>query len=96
MDVIVTVDSDSMVLPDTLRQLVSPLAQDPAIGAVAGNIRVSNMEEGLIPRMMDVNFVFNFDLMRAGQSVLRSVFCTPGGAERLSSGSAASLPRRLA
>lgn len=78
MDVIVTVDSDSMVLPDTLRQLVSPLAQDPAIGAVAGNIRVSNMEEGLIPRMMDVNFVFNFDLMRAGQSVLRSVFCTPG------------------
>ncbi len=78
MEVIVTVDSDSTVLPDTLRQLVSPLAADPAVGAVAGNIRVGNRDEGLIPRMMDVNFVFNFDLMRAGQSVMRSVFCTPG------------------
>lgn len=76
-DVIVTVDSDSVVAKDTLRQLNSPFI-DPKIGGVAGNIRVINSKEGVLPKMLDVNFVFNFEVMRSAQSVLGSVFCTPG------------------
>ncbi len=76
-DVIVTVDSDSVVFPDTLRVLNSPFI-DPKIGGVAGNIRVLNTKDGSIPRMMDVNFVFNFEIIRSAQSAIRSVFCTPG------------------
>ncbi len=76
-EVIVTVDSDSVVAPDTLRLLNSPFI-DPRIGGVAGNIRVLNLEDGILPRMMDVNFVFGFEIMRSAQSVLGSVFCTPG------------------
>ena len=76
--VYVTIDSDSEVLPDTLRHLVSPLASDPRVGAVAGNVRVLNLGEGPIPKMMEVSFISGFDFIRAGQSVYGGVFCTPG------------------
>jgi hyaluronan synthase len=74
----VTIDSDSEVLPDTLRHLVSPLATNPKVGAVAGNVRVLNRADGAIPKMMEVFFTAGFDFIRAGQSVYGGVFCTPG------------------
>jgi len=77
-EVYVTIDSDSEVLPDTLRHLVSPLASDPRVGAVAGNVRVLNLAQGAIPKMMEVSFTSGFDFIRAGQSVYGGVFCTPG------------------
>ncbi len=77
-EIFVTIDSDSEVLPDTLRQLVSPFRTDPNLGGVAGNIRVLNLDDGIIPRMLDVNFVFGFDFTRSAQSRIRSVMCTPG------------------
>jgi len=76
--VYVTIDSDSEVLPDTLRHLVSPLASDKRVGAVAGNVRVLNLSEGAIPKMLEVSFVCGFDFLRSGQSVYGGVFCTPG------------------
>jgi hyaluronan synthase len=77
-DVYVTIDSDSVVEPQTIRRLVGPLVRDPRVGAVAGNVRVLNRNEGLIPRMLEVNFAYSFDFIRAGQSVVNSVLCSPG------------------
>jgi len=77
-EIYVTIDSDSEVLPDTLRQLVSPFVRDQRVGSVAGNVRVLNMAEGAIPKMMDVSFTTAFDFIRCGQSVYGGVFCTPG------------------
>lgn len=76
--VLVTVDSDSEVLPDTLRHLITPLARDPLCGAVAGNVRVLNRTQGIIPRMLEVSFVFSFDFIRAAQSRINTVTTTPG------------------
>ena len=76
--VLVTVDSDSMVEPDTLRNLVTPFSLNPIVGAVAGNVRVLNQAQGIIPRMVDIVFVFSFDFMRVSQSMVRTVTCTPG------------------
>ncbi|MDX9788334.1 MAG: glycosyltransferase [Desulfobacterales bacterium] len=76
--VYVTIDSDSEVFPDTLRHLVSPMACDKRVGAVAGNVRVLNIDEGVIPKMMEVSFTSAFDFLRRGQSVYGGVFCTPG------------------
>lgn len=77
-DVFVTIDSDSEVLPETLRHLVSPFAVNPQVGAVAGNVRVLNRHAGPIPKMMEVYFTMAFDLVRAGQSVFGGVVCSPG------------------
>jgi hyaluronan synthase len=76
--VYVTIDSDSEILPDTLRHLVSPFVHDQRVGAVAGNVRVLNTSEGYIPKMLEVSFTCSFDFLRAGQSVYGGVFCTPG------------------
>lgn len=77
-EIFVTVDSDSELLPETLRNLVSPFVTDQKIGGVAGNIRVLNLNDGLIPHMLDVSFVFGFEFTRSAQSRIRTVFCTPG------------------
>ncbi len=77
-EVFVTVDSDSIVEKDTLRNLVSPFVTNEQCGAVAGNVRVLNNERAIIPRMLNVSFVFSFEFIRSAQSVLGSVLCTPG------------------
>jgi hyaluronan synthase len=77
-DVIVTLDSDSEVLPDTLSQLLSPFVADERVGSVAGHVRVLNLNEGFIPKLLEVSFTSAFDFIRAGQSVYGGVFCTPG------------------
>ena len=77
-EVFITVDSDSIVKKDTLRIMASPFVVNPECGAVAGNVRVLNREEGLIPRMLNVSFAFSFEFIRSAQSSLGSVLCTPG------------------
>jgi len=79
-DVLVTVDSDSLIEPDALKALISPIVQDESIGAVAGNARVLNRNEGLVPRMLAVRFVIAFDYKRAAQSMMDggSVLCVAG------------------
>ncbi len=77
-DILITVDSDSIVAPDTLRNMASPFIDDDDCGAVAGNVRVWNREHQIIPKMLDVGFVFSFEFIRSAQSYFRTVICTPG------------------
>lgn len=75
--VVVTVDSDSLVYPDTLRELVAPLA-DPRVGAVAGNLVAENRRDGVFARMLDTVLVFGCNFVRGAQSATGCVVCTPG------------------
>ncbi|WP_121665737.1 glycosyltransferase [Mesonia aquimarina] len=77
-DVFITVDSDSIVKKNTLRNMVSPFVLNAECGAVAGNVKVLNNQKALIPRMLNVSFAFSFEFVRSAQSVLGSVLCTPG------------------
>ncbi len=77
-DIFVTIDSDSVVNTDTLRNLVSPFVVNENCGGVAGNVKVLNRNQGMIPRMLNVSFVFSFEFMRAAESSLGFVLCTPG------------------
>ena len=74
----VTIDSDSVVAPDTIKQVIAPMLQDPKIGAVAGNVKVYNRARSLLARMLAVRFVLAFDFLRASQSMYGCVTCTPG------------------
>jgi hyaluronan synthase len=75
--IIITIDSDSIIERQTIRRLVSPFT-DPQVGAVAGNVRVLNRREGIIPKMLEISFAYSFDFIRASQSMVNCVFCTPG------------------
>ncbi len=77
-DIIVTLDSDSIVTKETIREIAAPFVADPTIGGVAGNIRVLNTKSRIIPKMLDVSFVFGFEFLRSAQSMVRAVLCTPG------------------
>ena len=79
-EIFVTVDSDSIVKKDTLRNLVSPFVVDKKCGAVAGNVHVLNNKKALLPKMLNVSFVMSFEFMRSAESMLGSVLCTPGAA----------------
>jgi hyaluronan synthase len=76
-EIIVTVDSDSIVTPDSIADLLRPF-RDPQVGAVAGNICVQNLRRNLLPRLMDIIFVFSYELLRSSQSCFGAVLCTPG------------------
>jgi hyaluronan synthase len=74
----ITIDSDSIISRDTLKQVIAPMLQDHRIGAVAGNVKVHNRFRSLMARMLAVRFVLAFDFLRASQSLYGCVTCTPG------------------
>ncbi|HET8858321.1 glycosyltransferase [Marivirga sp.] len=77
-EIFITVDSDSIVNPDTLKNLVSPFVTNKNCGAVAGNVKVLNNKKAIIPKMLNVSFAFSFEFIRSAQSNLGTVLCTPG------------------
>lgn len=77
-DVFITIDSDSVIHPDALRNGVSPLIRDPRIGAVAGCVEVMNPRQSVVTRFLKTTFSLSFKFVRAYQNEFRGVFCTPG------------------
>ena len=77
-EIFVTVDSDCIVDDNTIKNLVSPFHLNKKCGAVAGNVRVLNKLDGIIPKMLNISFTFSFEFVRSAQSTVGSVFCTPG------------------
>jgi hyaluronan synthase len=76
-EIVVTIDSDSVIEKDTLLAIVGPF-KNHKIGAVAGKVAVYNRYQGLIPRMLHVRFILSFDFLRATQSTYGMVYCCPG------------------
>jgi len=74
----ITIDSDSIISPDTIKQVIAPMLADARVGAVAGNVKVHNRFRSLLARMLAVRFVLAFDFLRASQSMYGCVTCTPG------------------
>jgi hyaluronan synthase len=77
-EVWVTVDSDSVIKPDALRNGVAPLVRDKRIGLVAGNVRVLNRNDSVFTRFLKVSFVLSFTFSRAYQTRIRGLLTTPG------------------
>ncbi len=71
-EVVVMVDGDTVFEPDTIANLVQPLA-DPTVGAVSGNTKVGN-RGGLLGRWQHIEYVMGFNLDRRMYEVLQ---CTP-------------------
>jgi hyaluronan synthase len=76
-EVIVFVDSDSVVEPGSLSQLVQPLA-DPRVGAVCGHADVLNVRETWLTRMQAVRYFVAFRVVKAAESVFSAVTCCSG------------------
>lgn len=76
--VIITVDSDTLIDVDGIRRLVRPLAEDPRVGAVTGDVGVVNRGESFLSRLVGLRYWIAFNLERAAQSFTGSMLCCSG------------------
>jgi peptidoglycan-N-acetylglucosamine deacetylase len=79
-ELIVTVDADTIVSPDTVGNLVRHFAADPdgRLGAVAGVVRVGNLRTNLVTRWQALEYVTQISVERAAQDALGAISIVPG------------------
>ena len=76
-EMLIYVDSDSFLLPGSVRKLMQGLA-DPTVAAVAGHTDVENLTTNVLTRMQDVRYYVSYRVMKAAESIFGAVSCCPG------------------
>jgi hyaluronan synthase len=76
-DILVTIDSDTIVSPDGVQEIVRPFA-DARVGAVTGDVGVTNWRVNILTRLIGMRYWVAFNQERAAQSWFRSVLCCSG------------------
>jgi hyaluronan synthase len=76
-DFLVSVDSDSLPAPESVRKLIQGFA-DPKVGAISGLTHVRNVKANLLTRMQAASYYVNFQLFKAAESVVNTVSCASG------------------
>ena len=76
-EIIVVVDSDSMVAKDGLRKIVQPFVNEK-IGAVCGHTDVENINDNWLAKIQAVRYYIAFRVMKAAESVFQTVTCCSG------------------
>lgn len=74
--VVVGVDADTQLAPDALARL-SQWFVDPAVGAVAGNVRVGNLRN-LVTRWQSIEYITSQNIDRRAMARLNAVTVVPG------------------
>ncbi|KAF2281382.1 hyaluronan synthase 2 [Westerdykella ornata] len=77
-DAVFTTDSDTLVRPDGLDEMLALLRSSPSIGGVTADVKIWNRRESLLARMCAARYWFAFNIERACQSLWRCVGCLSG------------------
>jgi chitooligosaccharide synthase NodC len=76
-EIMVTIDSDTIVAPNGVRNLVAAFT-DPRVGAVTGDVGVTNWRKNLLTRLIGMRYWVAFNQERAAQGWFRTVLCCSG------------------
>ena len=76
-EMLIYVDSDSFLMPGTVRKILQGLA-DPTVAAVAGHTDVENVRVNMLTKMQDVRYYVSYRVMKAAESLFGAVSCCPG------------------
>ncbi|KAH7310816.1 hyaluronan synthase 2 [Stachybotrys elegans] len=77
-DAVLTTDSDTLVQPNGLDEMLSLLQSAPDIGGVTADVEIWNRTESLLTRLCAARYWFAFNIERACQSLWRCVGCLSG------------------
>jgi hyaluronan synthase len=79
-DMVVFVDSDSVLESQALRELVKPFLGDPTgrVGAVTGHADIQNPGANLLTRLQQVRYFAAFRIIKAAESRYGAVTCASG------------------
>jgi len=76
-EIIIQLDSDSYISPETFRNLVHPF-RNPEIGAVCAHADPANAEKNWLTRMQAAYYFVSFRILKAAESTFMTVFCCSG------------------
>jgi N-acetylglucosaminyltransferase len=75
--VVVTVDSDTVLAPDGIRRIVAPFRRR-RVSAVTSNLRALNADASLLTQVIDTRYALLCERERAAQGFFGSVLCCAG------------------
>ncbi len=75
-EIVITIDSDSMVARDAIDEVVR-IMKDPEVVAVAGNIRVLN-SKSVLTRIQELEYLMAINMIRRAFALFGSVMVVPG------------------
>jgi len=76
-DVVVFVDSDSFLDPESVRRMMDYFA-DERVGCVAGHADVANASQNVLTRMQSVRYYVAFKVVKASEALFGTVTCASG------------------
>lgn len=76
-DIIVFIDSDSLLLADSIREILNGFT-DPRVAAVCGHCEVANAWTNFLTRMQAVRYYIGFRVLKAAESLFSSITCLSG------------------
>jgi hyaluronan synthase/N-acetylglucosaminyltransferase len=76
-ELLVTIDSDTIVDSDAITEIVRAF-EDERVGAVTGDVGVTNARTNLLTRLIDMRYWVAFNQERAAQAAFRTVLCCSG------------------
>ena len=79
-EIIVTLDADTLVTPETIGRLVRHIAADSTgrLGAVAGVVRVGNRKRNILTRWQSLEYLTQIGVERAAQDGMGAISIVPG------------------
>lgn len=76
-EIVVQLDSDSYIVPETFRELIDPF-RNPEIGAVCAHADPENADQNFLTRMQSAYYFLSFRILKAAESSFFTVFCCSG------------------
>ena len=76
-EIIVSVDSDVVVHPDAVKELVARFVSDD-IAAVGGRVHVSNPNENWLTQMQTIKYHFGYGYLKSLERAFQTVMCLSG------------------
>ena len=76
-EIVITVDADTKLHPESLKKIASRFASNQHIGSVAGNVKVAP-NTGILNALQTTEYTTGINLTRKAQSMLGCVMVVPG------------------
>ena len=76
-EIIIQIDSDSYIVPSTIRAFIEPFSLDE-IGAICAHADPENADYNLLTRMQAAYYFMSFRILKSAESVFMTVFCCSG------------------
>jgi len=77
-EIILMVDADTKVAPDSLARLVAAMVDDPMIMGLCGETRISNKSDSWVTKIQVFEYYISHHMSKAFESIFGGVTCLPG------------------